>query len=73
MRGARSIRRIRPSPYAPARHHPEHAERSEAQNQPYRMPVSARSFVRSWRADTRRTVPDRERITSDSVVAPRCP
>ena len=35
--------------------------------------VSARSLVRSCRADTRRTVPERERIDSDSVVAPRSP
>jgi hypothetical protein len=32
--------------------------------------VISRSFARSWRALMRRTVPERERITSDSVVAP---
>jgi hypothetical protein len=36
---------------------------------PYRSPVISRSFVRLCRADTRRTVPDRARITIDSVVA----
>jgi hypothetical protein len=35
--------------------------------------VSARSFVRSWRDWMRRTVPDRERMTSDSVLAPLSP
>ena len=40
---------------------------------PSRYPVSSRSFVRSWREVIRRTVPERERITSDSVVAPRAP
>ena len=34
---------------------------------------SARSLARSWRAWMRRTVPERERITSDSVVAPVAP
>ncbi|MEA2497473.1 MAG: hypothetical protein QOJ29_5384 [Thermoleophilaceae bacterium] len=38
-----------------------------------RSPTSWRSFSRSWRAITRRTVPERERVTSDSVVAPRGP
>ena len=33
-------------------------------------PYSARSFARSWRALMRRTVPERVRITSDSVLAP---
>ena len=28
---------------------------------------------RSWREAIRRTVPERERMTSDSVVAPRAP
>ena len=36
---------------------------------PYRSPVSARSFTRLCVACTLRTVPDRERITSESVVA----
>jgi hypothetical protein len=36
---------------------------------PYRSPVISRSFVRLCRAATRRTVPDRARITIDSVVA----
>ena len=36
-------------------------------------PVSARSLVRSWRDWMRRTVPERLRMTSDSVVAPRAP
>jgi hypothetical protein len=35
--------------------------------------VSSRSFVRSWRDWMRRTVPERLRITSDSVLAPRVP
>ena len=35
-----------------------------------REPISSRSFGRSWVALMRRTVPERERITSDSVVAP---
>jgi len=35
--------------------------------------VISRSFARSWLALTVRTVPDRERITSDSVVAPSGP
>ncbi len=61
------------SPNGPPQFHPEDAERSEAQYYPYRMPVSVRNFARSWRADTRLTVPDRDRITSDSVVAPRSP
>ena len=39
--------------------------------QPTRAPEISRSFARSCRAEIRRTVPDRERITSDSVVAPR--
>jgi hypothetical protein len=33
----------------------------------------SRSFVRSWRAVIRRTVPERERIEMDSVVAPAGP
>ena len=37
---------------------------------PYsRPPVTSRSLRRSWRAWMRRTVPDRERMTMDSVVA----
>ena len=36
------------------------------------MPI-ARSLARSWRALTRGAVPKRERITSDSVVAPGRP
>jgi fructose-1,6-bisphosphatase II len=35
--------------------------------------ISARSFVRSWRDWMRRTVPERDRMTSDSVLAPREP
>ena len=31
--------------------------------------LTSRSFAWSWRALTVRTVPERERITSDSVVA----
>jgi hypothetical protein len=50
-----------------ARRH-EHTARSAA-TYPYRSPVMARSFVRLCRALTRRTVPDRARITIDSVVA----
>ena len=37
--------------------------------QPRRSAVSSRSFARSCRAWIRRTVPERERIASDSVVA----
>ena len=37
------------------------------------VPVSARSLSRSWREAMRRTVPDRLRMTSDSVLAPRGP
>ena len=40
---------------------------------PPAYPVSPRSFSRSWRDWIRRTVPERERITSDSVLAPREP
>ena len=34
------------------------------------MALKSRSFVSWWRALTRRTVPDRDRMTSDCVVAP---
>ena len=44
---------------------------AEAAHQPSRSPVISRSFARSWRAVMRRTVPERERIEIDSVVAPR--
>ena len=37
--------------------------------QPYRPPVISRSFAWSCRACTVRTVPERERVTSDSVDA----
>jgi hypothetical protein len=41
---------------------------------PYRSPPEmARSFARSCLAWMRRTVPERERVTSDSVVAPAAP
>ena len=49
---------------------PAAAKRPEAEPQPYLSPMIARSLERSWRAWTRRTVPERERMTSDSVVAP---
>ena len=42
-------------------------------DQPSRSPVISRSFARSWRALILRTVPERERIEIDSVVAPRGP
>jgi hypothetical protein len=44
-------------------------QRHHAARYPYRSPVISRSFARLWRAATRRTVPDRARITIDSVVA----
>jgi hypothetical protein len=48
----------------------DRAERHErGARYPYRSPVISRSFVRLWRALTRRTVPDRARMTIDSVVA----
>ena len=40
---------------------------------PTRSPVISRSLARSWRAVMRRTVPERERIEIDSVVAPSEP
>ena len=45
-------------------------KKPRADAQPKRAPLISRSLARSCRADTRRTVPERERITSDSVVAP---
>src|SRR5207249_2614501 len=38
-------------------------------DQPQRPPVTSRSFAWSWRAWTVRTVPERDRMTSDSVDA----
>ena len=55
------------------------ASRARATGSPARRsarrgsPSASRSFVRSWREWMRRTVPERERMTSDSVVAPRAP
>ena len=43
--------------------------RTASSTYPYRVPVSSRSFARLCVACTLRTVPERERITSDSVVA----
>jgi hypothetical protein len=41
--------------------------------EPERWPASARILARSWRDWIRRTVPERLRMTSDSVLAPRVP
>ncbi len=49
----------------------EDAGRRARAAQLIRPAVMSRSFWRSCRALTRRTVPERERMTSDSVVAPR--
>ena len=46
------------------------ARRAVGRAQPSRSPVISRSFARSWRAVIVRTVPERERIEIDSVVAP---
>ena len=76
-------RRLPRQPALDARRQPPEALREDglepgaahavARHHPSRYPVSSRSFVRSWREAIRRTVPERERITSDSVVAPRAP
>ena len=69
-------RRLPREPALHARRQPPEALREDgldARLHPSRYPVSWRSFVRSWREVIRRTVPERERITSDSVVAPRAP
>ena len=36
----------------------------------YSLPVKWRSLLSWWRASIRRTVPERERITIESVIAP---
>ena len=36
----------------------------------YSRPENFVSFSKAWYASTRRTVPDRERITIESVIAP---
>ena len=47
--------------------------RRGGRDQPSRSPMISRSFARSCRAVMRRTVPERERIDTDSVVAPSAP
>ncbi len=40
------------------------------QSQPNSIWLNSRSLCRAWRALTKRTVPDRERMTMDWVVTP---